>query len=114
MGNVDNALVEAFWARMQAQLLNRKKWRPQVELANAKAGMGRMVLPAGGGHEDSLRHPARCRCRRWIVPVRRERDVRTDYVALQKAVVAGYAGAGMVVSGAGGRYPSGAVGRSWL
>jgi putative transposase len=31
----DNAVVEAFWARMQVELLNRKKWRTRVELANA-------------------------------------------------------------------------------
>lgn len=39
MGSVgdalDNAVVEAFWARMQVELLNRKKWRTRVELANA-------------------------------------------------------------------------------
>jgi len=28
-------VVEAFWARMQVELLNRKKWRTRVELANA-------------------------------------------------------------------------------
>ncbi len=27
--------VEAFWARMQVELLNRKKWHTRVELANA-------------------------------------------------------------------------------
>jgi putative transposase len=32
---LDNAVVEAFWARMQVMLLNRKKWRTRVELANA-------------------------------------------------------------------------------
>lgn len=32
---LDNAVVEAFWARMQVELLNRKKWRTRVELANA-------------------------------------------------------------------------------
>ena len=30
----DNAVAEAFWARMQVELLNRKKWRTRVELAN--------------------------------------------------------------------------------
>ncbi len=39
MGSVgdalDNAVVEAFWARMQVELFNRKKWRTRVELANA-------------------------------------------------------------------------------
>jgi putative transposase len=32
---LDNAVAEAFWARMQVELLNRKKWRTRVELANA-------------------------------------------------------------------------------
>ncbi len=31
----DNAMVESFWARMQVELLNRKRWRTRVELANA-------------------------------------------------------------------------------
>jgi transposase InsO family protein len=39
MGSVgdcyDNALVEAFWSRMQVELLDRQRWRTRVELANA-------------------------------------------------------------------------------
>jgi putative transposase len=31
----DNATVEAFWARMQAELPNRKRWKTRVELATA-------------------------------------------------------------------------------
>jgi transposase InsO family protein/transposase-like protein len=31
----DNAVVESFWARMQVELLNRKRWNTRVELANA-------------------------------------------------------------------------------
>jgi putative transposase len=31
----DNAVVESFWARMQVELLNRKRWKTRVELANA-------------------------------------------------------------------------------
>jgi len=31
----DNAMVEAFWARMQVELLNRKRWKTRVELATA-------------------------------------------------------------------------------
>lgn len=31
----DNAVVEAFWARMQVELLNRRKWRTRLELANS-------------------------------------------------------------------------------
>ena len=28
-------MVEAFWARMQVELLNRKRWKTRVELASA-------------------------------------------------------------------------------
>ena len=31
----DNAVVESFWGRMQVELLNRRRWRTRVELANA-------------------------------------------------------------------------------
>ncbi len=31
----DNAMMEAFWARMQVELLNRHRWRTRIELANA-------------------------------------------------------------------------------
>jgi transposase InsO family protein len=32
---LDNAVVEAFWARMQVELLDRRRCRTRVELANA-------------------------------------------------------------------------------
>ena len=39
MGSVgdcaDNALMESFWGRVQTELLNRKRWRTRLELANA-------------------------------------------------------------------------------
>lgn len=39
MGSVgdcfDNAVMESFWSRMQVELLDRKRWRTRVELANA-------------------------------------------------------------------------------
>lgn len=39
MGSVgdcfDNAMIESFWSRMQLELLDRKRWRTRVELANA-------------------------------------------------------------------------------
>ena len=39
MGSVgdcfDNAVMEAFWSRMQVELLDRKRWSTRVELANA-------------------------------------------------------------------------------
>lgn len=31
----DNALMESFWARMQIELLNRRRWKTRIELANA-------------------------------------------------------------------------------
>lgn len=31
----DNAMVEAFWARMQVELPNRQRWKTRVELASA-------------------------------------------------------------------------------
>jgi putative transposase len=31
----DNAVIESFWSRMQVELLDRKRWRTRVELANA-------------------------------------------------------------------------------
>lgn len=31
----DNAMVESFWARMQVELLNRKRWKTRIELASA-------------------------------------------------------------------------------
>lgn len=39
MGSVgdcfDNAMIESFWSRMQVELLDRKRWKTRVELANA-------------------------------------------------------------------------------
>lgn len=38
MGSIDdcfdNAVVEAFWAKMQVEVLNRRRWRTRLELAN--------------------------------------------------------------------------------
>ncbi len=31
----DNAMVEAFWGRMQVELLNRRRWKPRIELTTA-------------------------------------------------------------------------------
>ena len=31
----DNAVIESFWSRMQVELLDPKRWRTRVELANA-------------------------------------------------------------------------------
>jgi transposase InsO family protein len=39
MGSVgdcyDNAVIEAFWSRVQVELLDRRRWRTRTELANA-------------------------------------------------------------------------------
>ena len=39
MGSVgdcyDNSMIEAFWSRMQVELLDRRTWKTRVELANA-------------------------------------------------------------------------------
>ncbi len=32
---LDNAMMESFWSSMQIELLNRKKWKTRLELANA-------------------------------------------------------------------------------
>jgi putative transposase len=31
----DNAVVETFWARMQTELLNTRKWKTRIELSTA-------------------------------------------------------------------------------
>jgi len=31
----DNAMMESFWSTMQIELLNRKKWKTRIKLANA-------------------------------------------------------------------------------
>jgi transposase InsO family protein len=31
----DNAMMESFWSSMQIELLNRKRWKPRLELSNA-------------------------------------------------------------------------------
>ncbi len=45
----DHAIVEAFWARMQVELLNRRRWTTRRELAAAIHGyieIGRFHLPS--------------------------------------------------------------------
>ncbi len=32
---LDNAMMESFWGSMQIELLNRRKWKTRIELANA-------------------------------------------------------------------------------
>jgi transposase InsO family protein len=33
----DNAMVEAFWARMQVEPLNRRRWKTRIELVECQA-----------------------------------------------------------------------------
>ena len=35
---LDNAMMESFWSSMQIELLNRRRWKTRVELANATFG----------------------------------------------------------------------------
>jgi transposase InsO family protein len=35
IGDYDNAVIESFWGRMQTELLDRKRWKTRIELANA-------------------------------------------------------------------------------
>ncbi len=32
---LDNAMMESFWSSMQIELLNRKRWKTRIDLANA-------------------------------------------------------------------------------
>jgi len=32
---VDNAMMESFWARVQVELLDRRRWRTRLELSTA-------------------------------------------------------------------------------
>ena len=40
-------MMESFWSSMQIELLNRKKWKTRIELANAIVS-GHEKLPIGG------------------------------------------------------------------
>jgi transposase InsO family protein len=35
VGDCYDVVIESFWGRMQTELLNRRRWRTRVELANA-------------------------------------------------------------------------------
>lgn len=62
----DNAAAEAFWGRMQAELLNRKRWRTRVELSNA------IFEYIEGTHNRQRRHSALD----WAAPVEFENNHR--------------------------------------
>ena len=46
---LDNAMMESFWSTMRIELLNRKKWKTRIELANAPRLRPR-PHPAGTHH----------------------------------------------------------------
>jgi transposase InsO family protein len=55
MGSVgdcyDNSMIEAFWSRMQVELLDRRRWKTRLELANA-------ILSTWRFHNRTRRHSA--------------------------------------------------------
>lgn len=55
----DNAVAEAFWGRMQTELLNRRRWSTRVELANA------IFEYIEGFHNRTRRHSALG----WLAPL---------------------------------------------
>lgn len=58
---LDNAMMESFWSSMQIELLNRKKWKTRVELANAIFEYIEVfrcsTTVAAGTPPSSTRHP---------------------------------------------------------
>ena len=74
MGSVgdccDNSMIESFWSRMQVELLDRKKWKTRVELANAIFDYLEI------GHNRRRRHSQLG----WLTPIEFERT-RTITVA---------------------------------
>ena len=42
----DNALIEAFWARLQTELLDRKRWKTRIELSTALSTTSRSSTTA--------------------------------------------------------------------
>ena len=51
----DNAVIESFWGRMQTELLNRKRWKTRIELANAMFEMSWLRSLNGSGSILSCR-----------------------------------------------------------
>jgi transposase InsO family protein len=55
-----NAMMEAFWSRMQVELLDSRRWKTRVELANAifeylEIFHNRRRAPLGPRHADTDR-----------------------------------------------------------
>lgn len=60
----DNSMIEAFWSRMQVELLDRKKWNTRLELANAMFGYLEIW------HNRKRRHGQLG----WLTPIEFERN----------------------------------------
>ena len=68
----DNAVVESFWARLQVEVLNRRRWDTRIELANA------IFEYIEGFHNRRRRHSALG----WISPIEFEKThTRAAHVA---------------------------------
>ena len=68
----DNAVVESFWARLQVEVLNRRRWNTRIELANA------IVEYIEGFHNRCRRHSALG----WTSPIEFEKThTRAAHVA---------------------------------
>ena len=64
----DNAMMEAFWARLQVELLNRRRWRTRIELATAV--------------HDYIEHFHNTRRRHSALGMRSLAEVEADWLAL--------------------------------
>lgn len=53
---LDNAVMESSWARVQVELLNRRRWRTRVELANALFEYLEIVHNRHGRHSSLAMH----------------------------------------------------------
>jgi len=54
---LDNATIESFWSSMQIKVLNRQKWRTQVELANAMFDYIKSSITGGAAAPSSVTAP---------------------------------------------------------
>jgi putative transposase len=82
-----NAMVEAFWARMQVELLNRKRWKTRVELANrALAQHQKTPHRPEHAHPYRIREPAQPTTHRRLIPERRLHGTRVRSVRWLRAL----------------------------
>jgi putative transposase len=70
----DNAMMEAFWARMQVELLDRRRWKTRIELASGIHDYIGVSGRVGGEVVGRVRGIAR---RRWdVAAVVADRELR--------------------------------------